>query len=132
MAAGEELEELPTLEGTLMSLTTEQINQLTAWASGSLPLMAAVHLLTSSPQREKLWPALVRNRHNDSPWLALESALAFLDSFGLSSGERAVALLVIELGEQDTGASLADLLSSLDPANARAFYRAAHILTDGA
>ena len=45
MAAGEELEELPQLlEGTLMSLTTEQINQLTAWASGSLPLMAAVQL----------------------------------------------------------------------------------------
>ena len=50
----------------------------------------------------------------------------------VSSGERAVALLVIELGEQDTGASLGDLLSSLNPANARAFYRATQILTDGA
>ncbi|GAA1119210.1 hypothetical protein [Nesterenkonia jeotgali] len=114
-----------------MTLTTEQINQLNAWASGSLPLMAAVHLLTSSPQREKLWPALVRTRHDDTPWLALDSAPTLVDSFGFSSGERAVALLVIELGEQDTGVSLADLLSSLDQANARAFYESARLLTHG-
>ena len=112
-----------------MTITAEKIQQLTEWAQGSLPLMAAVHLLTQSPQRERLWPALTRRLHDDRPWLALDSAHAYIDEFGLSGGERAVALLVLELAGRDTGVPLADLLSRLDAANAREFHDSARILT---
>lgn len=131
MATGEGMNELPTPEGILMSVTIEQINQLKEWASGSLPLMAAADFMTRSLQREKIWPMLVRNRHDGSPWLDLEGGGTCLDSFGLSSGERAVALLVMELGDHDTGVSLADLLAGLDLADVCAFYESARILTHG-
>ena len=117
---------------TTITLDT-QTDELTRWAQGSLPHMAAAHMLIHSPLKPKLWPVLThRNHYEETTILTLDSAAGQLDQYMLSGGELAVARLIIELGDVDTGTPLAEMLCRLDPANAAAFYQAATILTEGA
>lgn len=109
----------------------DDIFKLEEWAQGSLPLMAAVHLLTHSRKRYKVWTILVRRDDRDRPWLDAEGAARHLDAFGLSRGERAFVLLVIELADFDTDTPLAELLCRIDPADSVTFFEAARVLTRG-
>lgn len=111
--------------------THDDIYGLEEWAAGSLPLMAAVYLLTHSGKRYSIWTILVRHDDRYRPWLDVDGAARHLDAFGLSSGERAFVLLVMELADHDTGVSLADVLCRIDPADSVTFYEAARILTRG-
>lgn len=93
--------------------------------------MSAVYLLTRSAKRYSIWAILVRRDDRDRPWLDVEGATRHLDAFGLSSGQKALVLLVIELADFDTGVSLADLLCRIDPADSVTFFESARILTRG-
>lgn len=112
-----------------MTVTNEQIEKLRRWAEGSLPFMAAVSLLTNSPQCNKLWPAVVHEA-SSRVWIDPERALGNFDADYYSSGERAVGLLVMALAGYGSGVPLSDLALRLDPANASAFKQALKILTD--
>lgn len=111
--------------------THDDIHGLEEWSAGSLPLMAAVYLLTHSAKRYQVRAILVRRDDHARPWLDVEGAARHLGEFGLSSGERAFVLLVMELADHDTGTPLADVLCRIDSADSVTFFEAARILTRG-
>lgn len=111
---------------TVTGVSARDALGLRGWASGYLPYVAAVELLLTSTVGPRLVPYLI-TRDETMVWLNIDAGKVLLDGSPLSSGERRVGYLVLELAEVVSGHPLGDLLSGICDQDVAAFLNASAI-----